>query len=501
MSTYYVFRKNFSCRPLSWKDKNGNSEAIEFSFEMAKKYVEEENRKCGEDTYFYMEEKEWLKECQSLQRAEIYEKMDEVIGKMMNYPEMKFIEKQICEENDRNIIGFEIPFKANCNRDYEEKLKDKLDEFAKTIDRSPFRKEGTLVDDVKCICKMVYDAFVAAKNEKTKKEAEKIVEKILENYKEDSFAVTELDKSYAFRGIAPFDELKPEWGSEEKYNDMIKDELNFFRARQIGEGETIQERKEINYLSYNNRKWANDMRFSSKGKVCLYLGTTSYVCSKECRWDESKNLYLSSFKFNENGKKLKILNLVVLEALMNGIGTVAEWDLRCRELHSAMIRIFPLVIATMFTISTPDAERKGKYGECCKYEYLLSQILMNVLQKVGIDGVAYLSRQGKNDFQYPQMVCLAIPVNDSSDRDQYGNLINDFVMTPPILYNNFSGDSIYERKSYINKNYSEYIEKSWGKTVQFNAKVEFAGKTVFYQETPYSKFDDFLINQEHKKVV
>ncbi len=41
---------------------------------------------------------------------------------------------------------------------------------------------------------------------------------------------------------------------------------------------------------------------------------------------------------------------------------------------------------------------------------------MNVLHKEGIDGIAYLSRQGTDDFQYPQMVCLAIPVTDINSR-------------------------------------------------------------------------------------
>ena len=110
------------------------------------------------------------------------------------------------------------------------------------------------------------------------------------------------------------------------------------------------------------------------------------------------------------------------------------------------------------------------------YEY----VLMNVLQKVGIDGVAYLSRQGKDDFQYPQMVCLVIPVNDNSEEDEYGGLISDYVMTSPVLFNGFVDDRMYQKRSYINEKYPEYVEYSWGKDENFNAKVHFDGKTVFY---------------------
>lgn len=165
-----------------------------------------------------------------------------------------------------------------------------------------------------------------------------------------------------------------------------------------------------------------------------------------------------------------------------------------------MIRVFPLVIATMFTIKTSDGDRKKKYNEMIKYEYLLSQVLMNVLQKVGIDGVAYLSRQGKDDFQYPQMVCLAIPVNDMDENEEYGDLINDYVMTSPVLYNGFSDNRIYEKRSYINENYPKYTDCSSQQYENINAQVDIENEIKFYEDTLYSKFDDYLVNQEHTKL-
>ena len=125
---------------------------------------------------------------------------------------------------------------------------------------------------------------------------------------------------------------------------------------------------------------------------------------------------------------------------------------------------------------------------------------MNVLQKVGIDGVAYLPRQGKDDFQYPQMVCLAIPINDSGENSEYGELINDFVMTSPFLYNDFWENQAYKQRSYVNEKYPKYVDCLFGKKESFNAKVEVNGEIVFYQDTLYSRFDDYLVNQKHKKI-
>lgn len=164
-----------------------------------------------------------------------------------------------------------------------------------------------------------------------------------------------------------------------------------------------------------------------------------------------------------------------------------------------MIRVFPLVIATMFTIKTSDDIREKKYNETVKYEYLLSQVMMNVLQKEGIDGVAYLSRQGTDDFKYPQMVCLAIPVMNINSEDEYGNLIKCYEMTKPYLFNEFNENIHFEKKSYINEKWPTHIkyECCEGERENYNAKVDYEGKEVFYQDISFSKMDNYLVNQDH----
>lgn len=495
MDEYIIFNKRYV--PCVEFDANKNPSVRRFSLEEVQKIVDEENKRNGEDLYFYMNMEEWMKIVDSARFHEVCAQMDMKIEEIMNSPEIIETRKHLCEEHDKSINGFMLPFKAKNNEDYEIKLNAKLKKFISEINRPAFRNDGILVDDVEEICKNVINALEAAKTGNNE-EAEKILQKILEEYKKNFFAVSELDKSYAFRGIAPFDNLKPQGASKEIYENMMDGELNFFRARVINKNEEIQNKGEINYLPYSKRNLAKDMRFSSNGKVCLYLGVTSYVCSKECRWNGEDNLYLASFKFNEKGKKLKIFNLIASEALLNGLSNNIEKS--DKELYKAMIKVFPLVIATMFTISTPDEERKKKYGETIKEEYLLSQILMNVLQKSGIDGVAYLSRQGKDDFDYPQLVCLAIPITDNSENNEYGKLIEDFEMTSPILYGKFENNSTYERGSYINEKWSISGKESWEKD-GCNAKIDYNGKTEFYQNTQFSKFDDFLVNQIHNEFV
>lgn len=318
MEKYVIFNRNMPFRPLSLIDTQHNSKMMELSLVDAQRYVEENNKKNEEELFYYMKIEEWQRLLDSPQIGELKNKIHDKFVQSPEIREIEAISKSICDQFDKNINGFMIPFEAENNEDYEKKLKECLDAFVKEIDRPAFRNEGELVNDVKNICKMVKDAFDSSKMGDSEM-AEKIVEEILEEYKSLSFAVTELNQSYAFRGIAPFDELKQTWAPKEEYEIMMSGELNFFRARIIEKDKTIHEKKEINYLSYSKRDLSRDLRFSSKGKVCLYLGTTSYVCSRESRWNGEDNMYLSSFKFNEKGEKLKILNLAVTQALINGM--------------------------------------------------------------------------------------------------------------------------------------------------------------------------------------
>lgn len=392
---------------------------------------------------------------------------------------------------DKNITGFEIPFILAKGEDYKTKLKSKLEAFAKSIDRLGFQNEGNLINDVRDICEKIIDAFEEAKNNNVSK-AEEIISEILREYKKYSFAVSELDKNYAFRGIAACEDLRQnEYEKEYKY--MLKGDLNFFRARVVDKTTLLSTMEDISYLPFSKRDLAKNMRFSSKNNICLYLGVTSFVCAEECQWDGEKNLYLSSFIFNEKGKKLKILNLAISQSVLNGmIPWGKEVDYK-KEFHNTMLKVFPLVIATSFTLEDEDE----KHDE--KDEYLLSQILMNVLQKEGVDGVAYLSRQGKDDFLYPQMVCLAIPVIDSNAKDEYGKLASEFVMTKPVLFENAKNyDKQDSKKSYINEKFPKYSEIPYDKYESANAKITCKGNIISYQDTCYSRVDNYLVNQVHE---
>lgn len=165
-----------------------------------------------------------------------------------------------------------------------------------------------------------------------------------------------------------------------------------------------------------------------------------------------------------------------------------------------MIKLFPLIIATSFTVKTSDKIRENQYAEDIKYEYLLTQRLIKAMKRAGIDGVAYLSRQGKNDLQYPHGVNLAIPMSDIDEVKEYSDLYRCFEITEPVLvnHNNFNMEAPEIEVSYINKHYSEF-QKNHGDSNLPNimAEVYYEEKSVFYGKTPFSKLDNYLVNQRY----
>ncbi len=385
---------------------------------------------------------------------------------------------------DNSLNGFSLPIKVNSNSEYRSRLEQELWEYVKYLDRPAFAYEKNLLDCIETECKLILDALDNLINGH-EQSAENVLTQMLGLFSGDSFLISDLDKSYSFRGIAPFLDLRSK-GYEKHYEKMMNKELTFYRVRtkKIDAKEVISDVEHILHLPYNLRDKASSMRFSDSGLPGLYLGTNTYVCGRESRWNGSDELYASVFIPNSQGKKLKILNLTISQALINGIyerirDDKSESCIIRYNLQNAMLKIFPLVMATSFSV---DKE------EGIKYHYLLSQALMRVANRNGIDGIAYLSMKGTDEFQYPQGVNLAIPANDISDENLYSEKCKGFKISEPILY---CGQEGKEVKSYINEIYTKYDANGFE---SFTSKIDIDGEMKFYGDTCYGKFDDYIVS-------
>lgn len=379
---------------------------------------------------------------------------------------------------DNNINGFSLPITVNTNEEYRKILEKKLLEYVECLNRPAFAYDKKTLEFIKNECKLILkiiDNLISGNDQCVGK----MIEDMLSPFKEDSFFVSELDKSYSFRGIAPFDDLQR--SEYDDYAKMMDRELTFYRVRTKNrdDKENITDIEHMLHLPYDLRDKADSMRFSVAGLPGLYLGTTTYVCSQECKWNEIDELYASVFVPNSTGKMLNILNLTVSQALINGIynrNLDKSNIIKCR-LQNDMLKIFPLVIAISFSV---------KNDEKVKYQYLLSQALMQEANRNGIDGIAYLSMKGEDEFQYPQGVNLAIPAVDISEKNNYSEKCAGFNVSRPVMYSRQAGK---RSVSYINQIYKKFDSNG---SESYTAKVKMDGVLKFYGETAWGNFDDFL---------
>ena len=345
-----------------------------------------------------------------------------------------------------------------------------------------------MLKTVKNVCDSILTALYYFVNEEIES-GDQILSEILELFTNDDFLINTLDKSYSFRCIAPFTDLHNS-DQGERYNKMIKEPLTFFRVRTKGKNsnESISKIDDILHVPYKLRDKSSNMRFNVSGLPALYLSSTSYTAINECDWDKNEeDLFASVFIPNDYGKSFKILNLTISQALINGIYNGCIHDERRKKLQLSMLKIFPLIIATSFRLSDESSK--------IKYNYLISQSLMRVANISGIDGIAYFSMKGLNEFQFPQGVNLAIPAFDISEHKQISDKCNGFKILKPVK---FKGQSDYQVKSYINSIFEKYDEFGME---SFTSKLYVEDKQQYYGDTVYGKFDNYLVSQLKQSII
>lgn len=305
---------------------------------------------------------------------------------------------------------------------------------------------------------------------------EKII-KILKPYLEDEFFNSDLDNSYALRGM-----MRKRQCNILSYSKVFEKgatrSVSLYRAVP----RVIKNKSEIYHvpLNFNN---GYQGRFSSRTNKTLYLGVTSMICHMEIGSPEN-NWSISGYKPNDEGKKLRVMNLICPQHLINGV------DDFC--LQVSLLKIYPLIIATSIKVKNKKTDKNS--------EYRLSQLIMECLKDMKIDGVVYLSAQGMNDLQFPYGVSISFPVMDRSSKyENYGSIIEKFDITEPLIVDEeFDDKTIGEKTSYINDIYysksAEYIYNgSYKVTLKDGLKKD-------YHDLIYSRIDNYLENSYSSKV-
>lgn len=387
--------------------------------------------------------------------------------------------------NNIAVNNFRLPINIDSDYKYSHLLVKKLDEYIgkiKSIEDFPSEILESTEENIKLITESLRHYYNANIDK-----AKKNIFSLLSKYKDNSFIVSKLDKSYAFRGIAPFENLQTR---NYPYDKMNSEELSFFKARVGGEKFL---RRDMLHIPFDKRELIKTQRFSIPGVPCLYLGTTSYVCWLEMNRPQDSEFNVSSYKIP---KELIILNLVGDQMLING---QASNSLLCPNearfenisLLKAMIEFFPLICATSYTVRNTDRQFKS--------EYIISQLVMQCLEELNIDGIAYVSKQVSSGIiGYPQCVNLAIPIKANydfkidADIKKYGEVCKDITLTNPVNLSEY----LKVMHSYVYVDKYSYINSCF--TDGSFSLIELSGREIAYQDSIFSKFDDYLCSLNHK---
>ncbi|MGH1215569.1 RES domain-containing protein [Bacillus cereus] len=380
------------------------------------------------------------------------------------------IKNKLKEEYERSFLilqNYQLPIIIREDFQYFPTLKALLGQYLKQIKNSflidqetKMKTEDNIEDILKAI-EVYYDANIY--------EARKIIYNMLSRYKDDDYIISNLDDSPALRGVTRF--------STNSYFDQIAAApLSFFRAR-VSKKEFS--RKDFLHIPFNKRGLVSTQRFSIAGVPCMYFGATSYVCWLELNKPRYDELHISSYTLP---KELRVLNLAITQGIVSGFTMGNEH----KEYAMSMIELFPLVMATSFKVIEGDRVFKS--------EYIVSQLIMQCLTELGVEGVAYISKQIEhNDLSiqlgnenFPTCVNLAIPMKNNKN-DQYSELAKKIPLTEPIKIDKCI--SLIQNTSF-NKQVVAYPNL-------FDSQLTQSGVRRDYKTLEFSEIDDFLVNQKH----
>lgn len=309
--------------------------------------------------------------------------------------------------------------------------------------------------------------------------AKLLIQDLIKAYLDEDFFVSEFDKSYAFRGIAPLKEQQKKFGYDVAYKELYKAmnivPISMFRGRI---SKMNLEIKDMLHIPFNLREKVSTERYSMSGIPCLYLATTTLGCYLELGAPKYDTLYLSSFKVNNS--KMKLLNLCITQHTINGAaaGYVENYEIP----HILnLIKIFPLVIASSFVVNNNPTRS-------FKAEYIIPQLIMMSINELGIESVAYLSVHMPDFYAYPQCVNIAVPMVQNNFFNKYSEQLQYFTLTEPVCFSSCLLDHCRPTtKSYINKFYDAGP----------HSVIELNKNCTNYVNTDFGKADDIIIAQPH----
>lgn len=175
------------------------------------------------------------------------------------------------------------------------------------------------------------------------------------------------------------------------YNpNKIENDLLLFRSRKMGSLGPFVKREDMFHIPLEKSEYASSERYSTAGIPCLYLAINSYVAMKEVNSNDEREVYVSSFKPQQDMLNKSIIDLTNIDPLafissrekygINGIHEMKPKDIK-KYLNMLPAHFLSIACSIKMINETRPFKR----------EYVIPNLIMYSLRDLRCVGVAYHS--------------------------------------------------------------------------------------------------------------
>lgn len=279
-----------------------------------------------------------------------------------------------------------------------------------------------------------------------------------------------------------------------------------FRARKKCDNEPIISRINLFHIPFDRRCFVSSQRFSVPGLPCLYLASNSYVAINEIESLCSPNIFVSAFQPSEKLLNENIVDLTIPDTATDAINGEVYGPKGITKLDNYGIQN-ALKMAPAHLLNIACSVRCGEDGRSFKSEYVIPQLIMYSLKKLGCCGVAYDSCCISGDHHILRS-CFAFPAFEPvfASSSISKKLKNSFLMTEGVNYSYYSKkrlQSLETKKrcpnlpdNQFSKNYADESKDLFCSFYNKQEWAQYEENLPYYKTTNFA-FDEFLINSRH----
>lgn len=186
-------------------------------------------------------------------------------------------------------------------------------------------------------------------------------------------------------------------------------------------------RYDMFHIPFNKRYLISNQRYSLTGQPIIYLGKSILDIIRELEISDFKNLNISYVRFNESLKLFNGRNNLFENIVDRPIGTFFP---NTSPIYSENIFFKNILV----WICSFVRKHPTKYNNFCE-EYVVPQLLSQILKEKNFDGVIYTSTKSYSDINSENKIKLKnIDICDNAYKENIA------------LFTNYSKDNIYDDK-------------------------------------------------------